>query len=181
MYNLIQHFIIILIILITDPDTHHYNTHSLHARYTLAKRFTQNAESGFRETLHAFPELLNGLHKTLNGLYKRFIWTVYISHTRRFARFEHALTFVSIGYSRIFSLMVRVVLKWLDIIEKLIFDKYTFFLKSTILKIYLNKFSEKLFITEIKQNFYRTCTYMYSSLKRNNNHSFWCRKNENVP
>lgn len=42
-----------------------------------------------------------------------------------------------------------------------IWQIYLFF-KSTILKIYLNKFSEKLFITEIKQNsteHARTCIH----------------------
>lgn len=48
---------------VTDTETYYYTTRSLHARYTLAKRFTRNAEQFTRND----------------------------SRTKRFARFLHAL------------------------------------------------------------------------------------------
>lgn len=101
-------------------------------------------------------------------------WTVYtkrFSHETvysLFTRFGHASIFVSIGCSLIFPLMVRVVLKWHNINDKYIFlnQQYWPLMKNNI-------------FTEIKKKCYRTCTYMYSSLKRHINHSFKCCLNVN--
>ena len=68
----------------TDPETYYYTTRSLHARYTLAKRFTRNAE---RFTRNAARFARNAKRFTRNA--ERF--TRNDSRTKRFARFSHAL------------------------------------------------------------------------------------------
>lgn len=85
----------------TDHEMYYYIKRSMHARYTLAKRFTRIAS---RFSRHA-----KRFARNAERLPRNF------SHNKLFARFSHALIFVSVVSSRNYFLVVRVVFKCHDI------------------------------------------------------------------